>query len=84
MRRRIGVTLALLVAGSTAMVGLSAPANASGFVLYKTFNFPDACSSAGFAGEQSGQWVEYVCDQLSPAGPGDSWPGLYDLYVIFP
>jgi hypothetical protein len=85
MSRRISVTLGLLAASVCAVVGLSVPANAvTGPVLYRTFNFPDACSSAGYAGQQSGQWVSYYCTQLSAAGPGDSWPGLYDLYVTYP
>jgi hypothetical protein len=81
----MSITLAVLAASAFAVVGLSAPANAvTGPVLYKSFNFPDACSSAGFAGQQSGQWVSYYCVGLSQAGPGDSWPGLYDLYVSYP
>jgi hypothetical protein len=81
----MSITLAVLAASACAVVGLSAPASAvTGPVLYKSFNFPDACSSAGFAGQQSGQWVSYFCDGLAQAGPGDSWPGLYQLYVTYP
>jgi hypothetical protein len=86
--RRTRTALGLVaLAGITASVGLAAPAHAatvrpdSGYVLYKSYGWPDACSSAGYAGEQAGQWVSYYCDTIDPA----SWdaPGLYDLYVEY-
>lgn len=83
LRIRTGLGLAAL-AGIGATVGLSAPAHASAarpaaYVLYKSFGWPDACSSAGYAGQQAGQWVSYYCATIAPA----SWDaaGLYDLYV---
>jgi len=56
-------------------------ASPSGYVLYKTFGWPDACSSAGYAGQQSGQWRYYYCQTIQPA----SWDGagLYDLFVSY-
>ena len=88
--RRIRITLGLALACFSAVVGLSAPAHAStvspsdafpGYVLYKSFGWGDACSSAGYAGQQAGQWRYYYCDELGPS----SWdaPGLYDLYVAY-
>lgn len=82
--RRLGITLGLALVAVCATVGLSAPANAtSAPVLYKQFTFPDACSSAGFAGAQNHQWVSYYCTTVFAAGPGFSYPGLYDLYVYY-
>jgi hypothetical protein len=81
MRRRISIALGLALATTFAVVGLSAPANASGYVLYKSFGWPDACSSAGYAGQQSGQWKFYYCDEI--AAPSWDAPGLVDLYVAY-
>lgn len=81
MMRRIVIGLGVALASVFAVVGLSAPANASGYVLYKTYGQPEACSSAGFAGQQSGQWKFYYCDEISP--PSASGPGLIDLYVSY-
>lgn len=87
MRRRISIALGLALATAAAVVGLSAPANASsqafpvypGYVLYQTFGWPEACSSDGYAGQQSGQWKAYFCDEVSP--PSAYGPGLINLYV---
>lgn len=79
------MTVGLVLAATTAAVGFGAPAHAdtppAPWVLYKTFGWGDACSSAGYAGEQSGKWVEYMCDELAPS----SWdaPGIFDLYVVY-
>lgn len=89
MRRFMaGLGLSALV-GTCAMVGLSAPANASttptatasGYVLYAAYNWPDECSSAGYAGQQAGKWAYYYCDEIDPASADG--PGLYDLYVAY-
>jgi hypothetical protein len=50
-------------------------------VLDKSYGWPDACSSAGYAGQQAHQWSSYYCSTVYPA----SWdaPGLYDLYVEY-
>jgi hypothetical protein len=71
----------LALTSIVATVGLTAPAHASSYVLYKSFGWGDACTSAGYAGEQAGQWVAYYCDTIAPS----SWdgPGLYDLYVLY-
>lgn len=93
--RRIPIALGLALAGAIAAVGFAAPASSAAstatihpattpgppWVLYKTFGWPDACSSAGYAGEQSGQWVEYLCDEISP--PSWDAPGIVDLYVVY-
>lgn len=81
MRRTLtALGLAALV-GTGATVGLAAPAHADGYVLYKTFGWPDACSSAGYAGQQSGQWKYYYCDIVSY--PTYDAPGLVYLYVSY-
>lgn len=85
--RRFSVALGLALACSCAAVGLGAPAQAAatpltgGYVLYKSYGWGDECSSAGYAGEQAGQWVSYYCDTVSPSGVDG--PGLYDLYVSY-
>lgn len=85
--RRISTTLGLAaLAGITATVGLTAPAQASvrpssGYVLYAYYNWGDECSSAGYAGEQAGKWVAYFCDTIQPSGPDG--PGDYALYVEY-
>jgi hypothetical protein len=85
--RRIRTGLGLVaLAGLGATVGLTAPAHAStasssGYVLYNYYNWPDQCSSIGYAGEQSGQWAFYYCDTIDPAS--SDGPGLYALYVDY-
>jgi hypothetical protein len=89
MRRRISIALGLALAATFAVAGLSAPANASsqafpvypGYVLYQTFGWPEACSSDGYAGQQSGQWKAYFCDEVDP--PSYDAPGLINLYVSY-
>lgn len=84
--KRIAIAAGVLLASAAAVAGLGAPANATNtppppWVLYQSFNWPDACSSAGYAGEQAGRWTDYLCDEIqAPSGDG---PGLVDLYVIF-
>jgi hypothetical protein len=84
MMRRIGIAVGVAIA---AAVGLSIPANASTPVLYHQYNFPDACSSAGWAGQQNGTWVSYYCYTVIPVtynpSSGGPYPGLYDLYVYY-
>lgn len=82
--RRIATLLGVAaLAAIPAAVGLAAPAQASpnAYVLDKSYGWPDACSSAGYAGQQAHQWSAYYCDAVYPA----SWdaPGLYDLYVEY-
>lgn len=82
----LAATTAVPAATATAEAH-AAPASAtsavspSGYVLYKSYGWPDACSSAGYAGQQSGQWRYYYCQTIQPA----SWdaPGLYDLFVSY-
>jgi hypothetical protein len=84
--RRSLTAPALALAAATTVLAVGAPAHAStaspnGYVLYKSFGWPDACSSAGYAGQQAHQWSYYYCDMIAPA----SWDaaGLYDLYVSY-
>jgi hypothetical protein len=82
--RRIATLLGVAaLAAIPASVSLAAPAQASpnAYVLYKSYGWPDACSSAGYAGQQAHQWSAYYCSTVYPA----SWdaPGLYDLYVEY-
>lgn len=83
--RRISTAMGLLLVAVTAIIGLGAPANAvttppPPWTLHQTFGWPDACSSAGNAGEAAGQWSQWLCDEIAPAGVDG--PGIYDLYVI--
>jgi hypothetical protein len=83
--KRILTAVALVFASVTAIIGFGAPANAVNtppppWTLYKTFSWPDACSSAGFAGKAAGQWTDYLCDAIAPATANA--PGIYDLYII--
>ena len=77
--RRIATLLG--VAALAAVTAAPAHASTNAYVLYKTFSWPDACSSAGYAGEQNHQWTSYYCDTISPA----TWDagGIYDLYVAY-
>jgi hypothetical protein len=83
--KRIATAVGLLLVAGTATIGLGAPANATNtppppWQLHQTFSWPDACSSAGFAGKAAGQWTDYLCDAIAPATANA--PGIYDLYVI--
>lgn len=82
--RRIATLLgvaALAAIPAVAVPATAAHASTNAYVLYKSFGWPDACSSAGYAGQQAHQWTSYYCDAIYPA----SWdaPGLYDLYVEY-
>jgi hypothetical protein len=82
--RRIATMLGVAaLAALPTTVGLTAEAHASpsSYVLYKSYGWPDACSSAGYAGQQAHQWSYYYCTTVYPT----NWtaPGLYDLYVSY-
>jgi hypothetical protein len=82
--RRIATMLgvaALAALPITAGLTPEAHASPSSYVLYKSYGWPDACSSAGYAGEQAHQWTSYYCTTVYPASPNG--PGLYDLYVAY-
>lgn len=90
--KRISTGLGLAaLAGIAATVGLTAPAHASatpattasanGYVLYGYYNWGDECTSLGYDGEQTGKWVAYFCDTISPSSPDG--PGDYALYVEY-
>ncbi|HEY3608474.1 MAG TPA: hypothetical protein VGL06_13280 [Pseudonocardiaceae bacterium] len=83
--RRVITALGLALASICVAVGFSAPANATptppgpGWTYQATFGWPDACASAGFAGQQAGQWVAYECDEVD--APSWDAPGLIWLFV---
>ncbi len=85
--RRVLIALGLALAGIGIAVGFSAPANATptppgpGWVYQNSFGWPDACSSAGYAGQQAGRWVEYECQEVG--APSWDAPGLFWLWVVY-
>jgi hypothetical protein len=84
MKRRLVTTLALAATAVVAMTTFASPAQAGlpGYVKYKTFGWPDACSSAGYYWQQQGLFRYYYCDTVLPAQPA-SGPGIYDLWVAY-
>jgi hypothetical protein len=85
MNRRLTAPLASAAAAVIAMTTLASPAQAAplpGYVKYKTFGWPDACSSAGSYYQQQGLYRFYYCDTVVPAQPA-SGPGVYDLWVAY-
>ena len=85
MKRRLVTALALMATAVVAMITFASPAQAGGFpgyVLYKTFNWPDACSSAGYYWQQQGLFHYYYCDAVQAANPA-SGPGIYNLWVAY-
>ncbi|HEY3868332.1 MAG TPA: hypothetical protein VGM10_08275 [Actinocrinis sp.] len=90
--KRIPLASTLALTSAIAMVGLIAPSASAatapsaapadnGYVFYAAYGWGDACSSAGYAGEQAGKWVSYYCDEIGASSVDG--PGLYDLYVDY-
>jgi hypothetical protein len=85
--RRVIIALGLALASTCVAVGFSAPANATptppgpGWTYQASFGWPEGCSSAGYAGQQAGQWVQYECEVVQ-APSADEFPGLVWLFVV--
>ncbi|TCO47365.1 hypothetical protein EV192_117105 [Actinocrispum wychmicini] len=74
------------MAGTAAVVGLAAPANASATVLYHSYNYAEACNYVSQQGLLNHTWVASYCDEVFPSHyspSGGIVPGLYNLYVQY-
>jgi hypothetical protein len=76
------VAFAVIAVVGTTTFASPAQAGLPGYVKYKTFGWPDACSSAGYAWQQQGLFRYYYCDTVLPANWA-SGPGIYDLWVAY-
>jgi hypothetical protein len=79
--KRIAIALGLAAASMFAVVGLTTPANATTWTLYKDLPDLASCQSAGYYFQHNGTITSYYCDEVNP--PSADARGDVLLYVIF-